>query len=187
MWALAREYDWGKLLVEIARPDLNSLATRINETAHLAVREGKSVLFIDSAHTARAIAVVGRTGELHPLHCTAHGKALLADADERELRSLLGSGPLSRHTKNTIITIKALAEECATIRKKGYAVDDSEHADDLRCIAAPIRFNDQIVGSIGISAPASRMPSNRTHENAEYVCLIAERIGESLRIAESKE
>lgn len=180
MWALAREYDWGQLLVEIARPDLNLLATRINETAHLAIREGKSVLFIDSAHAARVIAVVGRTGELHPLHCTAHGKALLADADERELRALLGSGPLPFYTKNTITTIKALADECATIREKGYAVDDSEHADDLRCIAAPIRFKEHIVGSIGISAPASRLPDSLAPEYAEYVCLIAKRIGESL-------
>ena len=66
MWALAREYDWSKLLVEIAHPDLNLLATRINETAHLAVREGKDVLFIDSAHASRVIAAVGRTGDSTP-------------------------------------------------------------------------------------------------------------------------
>lgn len=184
MWALAREYDWGKLLVEIAHSDLGLLATRINETAHLAVREGKSVLFIDSAHASRVIAAVGRTGELHPLHCTAHGKALLADADESELRSLLGSGPFRKYTENTITTIKALAEDCAAIHEIGYAIDDSEHAEDLRCIAAPIRFNSQIVGSIGVSSPIPRLPESLYSEYGEEVCAIARKIGDSLRDAE---
>ena len=169
-----------RLLVEIAHPDLNLLATRINETAHMAVREGKNVLFIDSAHASRVIAVVGRTGELHPLHCTAHGKAMLADADESELRALLGPGPLRKYTSNTITTIKALAENCIDIHDLGYAVDDSEHSDDLRCIAAPIRFNNQIVGSIGISAPASRLPDRLYSEYGEEVCAIANKIGASL-------
>lgn len=181
MWALAREYDWNKLLVDIAHPDLNLLATRINETAHLAVREGKDVLFIDCAHASRVVAAVGRTGELHPLHCTAHGKAILADADESEIRSLLGSGPLRKFTKNTKTTIKALAEDCATILEIGYAVDDSEHAEDLRCIAAPIRFKKRTVGSIGISAPAPRLPDTLYAEYGKEVCAIADKIAESLR------
>jgi DNA-binding IclR family transcriptional regulator len=184
MWAMAREYDWSKLLVEIAHPDLNLLATRINETAHLAVREGKEVLFIDCAHATRVVAAVGRTGELHPLHCTAHGKAMLADADESELCALLGSGPLRKFTKNTITTIKALAENCATIHDIGYAVDDSEHADELRCIAAPIRFNKQIVGSIGISAPAPRLPDSLCLDYGKEVCAIADKIAVSLRNSE---
>ena len=184
MWALAREYDWSNLLVEIAHPDLNLLAARINETAHLAVREGKDVLFIDCAHATRVVVAVGRTGELHPLHCTAHGKAILADADEGELRTLLGSGPLRKFTKNTITNIKALAEDCATIQETGYAVDDSEHADELRCIAAPIRFNKQIVGSIGISAPAPRLPDGLCSEYGKEVCAIANKIGEALRNSE---
>jgi DNA-binding IclR family transcriptional regulator len=184
MWALAREYDWGKLLVEIAHSDLSLLATRINETAHLAVREGKNVLFIDSAQASRVIAAVGRTGELHPLHCTAHGKALLADADESELRALLGSGPFRKYTENTITTIKALAEDCAAIHEIGYAIDDSEHAEDLRCIAAPIRFNNQIVGSIGVSSPVPRLPDSLYSEYGEEVCAIANKIGDLLRDAE---
>jgi DNA-binding IclR family transcriptional regulator len=184
MWALAREYNWSKLLVDIAHPDLNLLAARINETAHLAVREGKDVLFIDCAHASRVIAAVGRTGELHPLHCTAHGKAMLADEDESDLRSLLGPGPFRKFTKNTKTTIKALAEDCASVHELGYAVDDSEHADDLRCIAAPIRFNKQIVGSIGVSAPAPRLPDTLYSEYGKQVCAIADKIGDSLRSAE---
>src|ERR1700682_680975 len=47
------------------------------------------------------LAVAGQTGELVPLYCTAHGKALLADSDERELASQFGSGPLRKYTPST--------------------------------------------------------------------------------------
>jgi DNA-binding IclR family transcriptional regulator len=187
MWTLSRQYDWSNVLVKVAHPDLNHLAMQINETAHLAIREGKQALFVDSAHAARVIAVAGQTGELVPLYCTAHGKALLADADERELRSLFGPGPLQIYTKNTINTIKALVRECAVIREHGYATDEAEYAEEMRCIAAPIRFNGDIVGSIGISAPSTRFTKNLYPEYAEKVCLVAERIGTALGQTGSKD
>ena len=186
MWTLSRQYDWSNMLIKVADPELKSLATQINETAHLAIREGKSALFIDSAHATHVIAVAGQTGELVPLYCTAHGKALLADADERELRSQFGAGPLQIYTKNTINTIKALAKECASIRELGYATDESEYTPDVRCIAAPIRLGSDIVGSIGISAPSSRFPKNLYSDYSEKVCSVAARIGESLKQAEAK-
>ena len=52
-----------------------------------------------------------------PLYCTAQGKALLADADERALVSQFGRGPLQRYTPSSISSIKALAIECAAIKR----------------------------------------------------------------------
>lgn len=181
MWTLSHQYDWSNMLVKVAHPELKRLATEINETAHLAIREGKSALFIDSAHATHVIAVAGQTGELVPLYCTAHGKALLADADEPELRAQFGPGPLQKFTKNTITGIKALAKECSDIKKRGYATDESEYGAEMRCIAAPIRIGDQtIVGSIGISAPASRFAREQYSAYGAEVCRVAQRIGKFL-------
>jgi IclR family acetate operon transcriptional repressor len=185
MWMLSRHYDWSNMLVKVAHLELKSLATLINETAHLAIREGNSALFINSAHANHMIAVSGQTGELVPLYCTAHGKALLADADEAALRKQLGREPLKKHTNSTITTIKALAKECANIRERGYATDDAEYMPGVRCIAAPIRFGADIVGSIGISAPASRLAKSAYAAYARKVRRVAERIGESLTPAEA--
>lgn len=180
MWTLSRQYDWSNMLIKVADPELKLLATEINETAHVAIREGKNALFIDSAHATHVIAVAGQTGELVPLYCTAHGKALIADLDERELHSQFGAGPLQMHTRNTITTIKALARECAAIRDRGYATDESEYTPDVRCVAAPIRLGDDIVGSIGISAPLSRFPKSLYTDYSQKVRSAASRIGESL-------
>src|SRR5580704_7955337 len=145
MWTLSRQYDWSNMLVRVAHEELKSLAQGLNETAHLAIREGKKALFIDSVHARHVIVVAGQTGELVPLYATAHGKALLTGADEQQLKSIFGTGPLKKYTKSTIQTIPALAKECASIRQTGYACDEAEFMEGVRCVAAPIRLNDGIV------------------------------------------
>src|SRR5262245_55297042 len=70
VWRLSRQYDWSKMLVRVANGPLKSLAAETNETAHLAVREGKRALFIDHVTSSHVISISGQTGELVPLHCT---------------------------------------------------------------------------------------------------------------------
>src|SRR5262249_11120589 len=126
------------------------------------------------------IAVAGQAGELVPLYCTAHGKALLVDADEQELRSIFGSSVLRKFTKSTIASVPLLAKQCALIQKRGFAIDDAEFREELRCLAAPIRVEGAIIGSIGISAPAARFPKELDREYSQMVCQIAADIGDSL-------
>jgi IclR family acetate operon transcriptional repressor len=150
------------MLIRVSREPLKKLALRTNETAHLAIREGKHALFADHAAVNHVIAVSGQTGERVPLYCTAHGKALLADLDQQELRSLFGTAPLKTYTKQTVGTITQLAHTCAQIKAQGYATDDGEFQEGVRCVAAPIRAHSgMIIGSIGISAPVLRFPKDR--------------------------
>lgn len=162
MWRLAHRYDWGNMLVTIAHPYLRLLASQTGETAHLAMRERDKALFIDHALSVHVVAVAGQVGELLPLYCTALGKALLADHAAPQLQSLFGAGPLRAYTSQTIVSVEALAGECARIASRGYARDVGEYRDGLRCVAAPIRDGaGAIIGSIGISAPADRFPEER--------------------------
>src|SRR4029434_6245299 len=46
IWRLSHEYDWGNMLIKVANENLKMLATQLNETAHLAIREGKQALFV---------------------------------------------------------------------------------------------------------------------------------------------
>jgi IclR family acetate operon transcriptional repressor len=185
MWTLSRQYDWSNMLVRVAHQELKALANALNETAHLAIREGRNALFIDSVHARHVLVVAGQTGELVPLYATAHGKALLVDFDEKELRTIFGTDPLQKFTKTTIKTIPALARECVGIREKGYALDEAEFMEGMRCVAAPIRLNSgMIVGSIGISAPAARFlkESNASHSRSVVQC--AKKIGQLLSASE---
>ena len=187
MWTLSHQYDWSNMLVKVANQELKSLANQINETAHLAIREGKNALFIDSAHAHHLITVAGQTGELVPLYCTAHGKALLADATEHELKAQFGPGPLQKYTKTTITSIQALAKDCIAIKKRGFSTDEAEYQEEIRCVAAPIRVqNGVIVGSIGVSAPSSRFTKDLYPQYSQQVCKVASDIGDLLCSSEQK-
>ncbi len=179
VWRLSRQYDWSKMLVRVAHDLLKTLASETNETAHLAVREGKRALFIDHVTSSHVISISGQTGELVPLYCTSHGKALLSDFEERDLAQLFGAKPMKAYTKNTIQSIRSLAAECNSIREKGFATDESEYLEGVRCLAAPIRDRDgAVIASIGISAPAARFPREREREFAGMVLKVAAQIGE---------
>ena len=188
LWRLYQRYNWGTMLIRVSQEHLKQLARQTRETAHLAIREGRQALFIDHAAANHVIAVSGQTGEMVPLHCTAHGKALLAGLNHEELLRLLGTAPLPTYTKQTISTAKALAKACAEIQTKGYAFDDNEFQEGVRCVAAPIRAEGGVViGSIGISAPILRFPEERYQECGEQVRAIADEISAGLSVLRQEE
>jgi DNA-binding IclR family transcriptional regulator len=181
VWRLSHQYDWSKMLVTVAHDHLKALAAETNETAHLAIREGRNALFIDHVTSKHVVAVSGQTGEFVPLHCTSHGKALLSDFTERDLAKLFGAKPLKAYTKNTIQSVRALAREVEAIRTQGFATDEAEFMEGVCCVAAPIRNRDvAVIASIGISAPASRFPKDREKEYAEHVLAAAAQIGQTI-------
>lgn len=170
IWRMSRNYEWSGMLVGICHEHLRTLGEQTGETAHLGVREGREVLFVDHCASVKTIVVPAHTGALMPLYCTAHGKALLCDYRYDELRALLGGSPLKRYTDTTITSLAELEKACARVRADGYATDEAEYREEVRCLAAPIRDQDgKTIAAIGVSAPASRLPKSRVRTFAEHV------------------
>jgi DNA-binding IclR family transcriptional regulator len=178
IWRMSRSHQWSDMLITFSHEHLKKLAAKTGETTHLAVRDGRQALFIDHyAATRQLLMVSGQVGNFSPLYCTAHGKALLADFGDEELKALLGRGPFQRHTPTTITTIKQLARECANIKAIGYAVDQEELVAGVRCLAAPVRDADgMVIASVGISAPIARFPVERDAIMSRQVLSIAKEI-----------
>jgi IclR family acetate operon transcriptional repressor len=171
-------------LTQIAREQVAALAAGTGETTHLAIREGRLVVFIDHELTAQPVGVSVGSGRCEPLHCTAVGKALIADFDQPSLRELLGDAPLTAPVKRTIRTIAKLAMECQKVQKQGFAMDNEEFHKGVRCLAAPIRdASGQIVAAIGISAPVERLSEARCKKVVLEVKAAAAEIGNKLGYA----
>ncbi|WP_207592500.1 IclR family transcriptional regulator domain-containing protein [Halomontanus rarus] len=94
-----------------------------------------------------------RVGFTTHLHCTAAGKAILANLSEETVRKIVAERGLPAYTDRTITTRDELFDELESIRSDDIAFDVSERWDGIQCVAKPVRTADgEILGSISISA-----------------------------------
>ena len=162
-------------LREAAKPFLCQLMESTGECAHLAVPAQGKVLYIDQVETPATLRVNAQVGTLNPLHSTALGKALLAFGD-LELPPTLES-----FTAHTLTSSARLRKNLEQVRIQGYAVDDEEFDLGVRCIAVPVfDFRGKVVGSIGISGPATRVTPERLPELAMRVVEIGKALSERM-------
>jgi IclR family transcriptional regulator, acetate operon repressor len=88
-------------------------------------------------------------------YCSGIGKVLLAHLDEDRRERYLADGPFVALTPSTIVKPSALRDHLAIVKAQGWAVDDSEVFETLKCVAAPLRCSDgTVVAAVSISSPA---------------------------------
>jgi IclR family acetate operon transcriptional repressor len=128
--------------------------------------------------------VVQDVGARRPLHCTAVAKAILPWLPAPELAGLLARMRFDRHTAKTIVTRAAFETELRRIRGAGYATDDEEHIEGIRCIAMPVFGHaGQVLGSLCTLGPKSRMSYQKLRELRRPVGELARRLSERLGFA----
>jgi len=139
-----------------ARPLLAELVEEVGETANLAVLESDEVVYVaqvPSRHSMRMFTEVGR--RVLP-HCTAVGKAIMANMPPGEVRELLQRTGMPRHTEHTITDPETFAEQLAWSAEHGYAIDDGEQELGVRCVAVAVPgVRAQL--ALSVSGPAGRM------------------------------
>jgi len=149
-------------LVQTARPVLESLVGKTNETAYLAILRDSQMVYLDVVESSQVIRVVPRVGLRLPVHCTAVGKALLTYCTEEEMKRILPVASLTAYTPRTVIDRTALVEHLNKVRSDGYATDNEEYEEGVKCVAVPIfDYTRHPVGAITLSGPSSRMTDER--------------------------
>ncbi len=148
----------------LRRDILERLTAATHETTHLCVLDGQQTVLIQKVRGTQLVAVDFQIGDRSPLHCTAIGKALLAFQDVRVIEEVIAAG-LPRMASNTITDPDAFRKELYHIRSQGYAIDDREFSDSMRCLAAPIfEPGGQVSMGISISGPDSRFSLEKLEE-----------------------
>jgi len=152
------QYD----LRERAQPHLKRLVAETEETAHLCILEGAHVIYIDKIEPARSVRMITRIGASNPVHCTAVGKAMLAFLPEERITDILSRLRFEPYTSHTISTVEALRVEIEKTRRRGYAVDDEEFEEGLRCIAVPVLDAQRLpVAAVSVSGPSFRVTAQK--------------------------
>jgi IclR family KDG regulon transcriptional repressor len=164
----------------LAADALRRLADESRETVHLAVLDGREVIYIEKIDSPEPVGTYTRLGGRAPAYCVATGKALLSQMDEAALAPLLDNLPgLSRFT---ITDPDALRAELAETNARGYAINRGEWRETVWGLASPVRDpSGAAVAAVGVSGPSFRLDNPaRCAELAQLVMRAARDISSRL-------
>jgi len=164
-------------LYHIAKPELEGLADETGESVQLGVEEHGIGYYLHQSRGKNAVRTDSVVGTERHLHSTSFGKVILAYLPDERVDEIIDRHGLPKHTANTITDRDELLSELAAIRERGYAFDDSEQIDGIRCVAVPIRTDDGAIrGAISLSGPRKRMRAERFREEIPDLLSDAARI-----------
>ncbi|MCG7851566.1 MAG: IclR family transcriptional regulator [Methanosarcinaceae archaeon] len=151
---------------EIAKKNLIHLHEKSKEIVQLYIlRNGRMVCIDKIGAPTRGLSIssfVGWTTDPHP---AAAGKVLLCELSLDEISGIYPNRVLKVYGKNTMTDFDEFLKELQMIKTQGYAIDDEEYYEGVRCVSAPIRAGGKIVASVSITGSIFRMTMKKINQN----------------------
>ncbi len=181
LWLAARRLEQLELRT-VGRPVLAELRDRTGETVHLGVLEGGQVVYVEKVESPGPIRMASMVGRIVPAHSTALGKAMLAYLPREEVERILERHGLPRRTPNTITDPARLFQELATVRSRGFSLDNVENEEGIRCVGAAIfDHRGKVAGALSVSGSVTTISLERARrELGPLVREAAGRISEAM-------
>jgi DNA-binding IclR family transcriptional regulator len=155
-------------LTGLAKPLLKRLAHETGETAHLAMLADDKSILLEVCQSPLPIRAGAQPGTRAALHCSATGKVFLTWNLADALEAFFARAQPTARTARTITTPERMAKELALIRKRGYAVDEEEFFDGIRCLAVPVlNSHGHVRLALGITGVTARLTRGRIPECVE--------------------
>jgi DNA-binding IclR family transcriptional regulator len=133
------EYLGSLDIVQLSNPVLERLRDATGCSTHLAVRNGREVVYLSRFASRGAVASNISVGTALPAHGTVMGRMILADLGHDELFALYGDEPLARYTEQTPTNLAELEELLAEDRERGFGISKSFFERGITSVAAPVR------------------------------------------------
>ena len=160
----------------VARENLEALAERTQDTIHLSVEDGESVLYLHKIPGTRGAEMRSRIGHRMPLTRTGVGKALLLGQEDRWERLFTAENPEADSS-----AVESFVKRMNGYTRDGASLDLEENEPGIRCVAAPIRDGSgDIVAGISLSATRPFMPKDRMQALAPVMKAAAKEISVKL-------
>jgi DNA-binding IclR family transcriptional regulator len=164
-----------------ALPHFRMLVAEIKETGHLCIMQRNAVVYLDKIAPTRSVCMTSRIGMTNPIHCTSVGKALLAFSSNEVKENILANIKFEKLTTKTHTSRKTLLRDLELIQRRGYALDDEEIEEGVRCIGAPILNNNgRPVAAISLSGPTFRITMQKVPTIAKRIVSCCSDISRSL-------
>ncbi len=141
-----------------ARSELENLRDKTQKTVHLGYLNEAKVVYIDKVESKGGIKLYSSPGKTAPIHATSLGKVILAYLPDEKVEEILTVVTLNPETANTITSTEELMQELEEINQQGYALDNEEFEEGIKCIASPIFNHDgEVEAAVSITGLAAQM------------------------------
>jgi DNA-binding IclR family transcriptional regulator len=126
-------------MVRLGRPVLSRLVDEVGENGHLAVLDGREVLYLLEERAPRGDLLVTDVDVRLPAHLTASGRALLAHLPAAQRTALYPTRAAIGHRTGvgptSLPELRALLDRT---RRRGWADEDGEVTEGFASVAAPV-------------------------------------------------
>jgi DNA-binding IclR family transcriptional regulator len=173
----------------VAEPFMHSLTARIRQPTHLGVMSEDHLVHIKHVEPEGYVMRLsaGQRYGLGELYCEAMGKVLLAFSPDETIGKVLQKISFKRYTPTTITSAKQMREEVERIRERGYAVDNGERSEEVRCVAVPIwDHNNVVAAGLSTSGTERQITRDRIQELSVVLRETSEAISHRLGASSSR-
>lgn len=144
-------------VITMVNPLLKRLREKSGEASMLGVPTPNFMVYMAYYPSVHAVGVRERIGTVRPMHTSALGKAYLSTLEPERLNQEVGALTFQGGTENAVQSADTLLDEVGATRERGFALDVEETFIGVSCVAAPMRLGGNLIGSVGVSGPASRL------------------------------
>lgn len=148
----------GLHLRELATPSLGDLRLATRANVHLAVPEGRDVVYVESLRASDGAEVLSRVGGRWPMQVCATGLVLLANA-EPALQEQVLAAPLRVVASGSFTDPARLRRYLGEVRRSGVAVIENGITEGVMAIGVPVRgARDKVVAGLSVTVPTGTQP-----------------------------
>ena len=137
-------------LKDLARPIMEKLMEKTQESVFLGVLNGDRVTILDIVESKQDLKITSPIGTAIPLLAGATGKVFLAFMEEEKAKEIIKKKGLTRYTENTIIDPEKYLQEIRRVKKNGYATDYEEYILGVRAVVSPIKGEGHLVSALWV-------------------------------------
>jgi IclR family pca regulon transcriptional regulator len=164
-------------LWDVARPHMERLVARTNESCSVGQLDGSDIVYVARVAVPKIVGLSVQIGTRFPALATSLGKVALAALGPDELERALAQPTRSGLVARWQPTAAERDAELREVRARGWALTDEQLALGIRSVAAPLRDGaGRVIAALNVNAHAAETPLARLRE--EHLPLLLHAAGE---------
>jgi IclR family pca regulon transcriptional regulator len=173
---LGMTYVLSRNLWEVARPHMEALVARTQESSSIAQLDGSDIVYVARVAVPKIIALAVTIGTRFPAMPTSLGKVLLAALPPGQAERVLAEPSRSGIVPRWQPDVAERAAELREVRARGWSLTDEQLAAGIRSVAAPLRDGDgQVIAALNVTVHAAETPLDVL--TGEYLPLLLQTAG----------